>query len=181
MKLNFQLAFDFYLQHINRYDFFSLLEQHNLKRAGSIPSIAWELFGSILTGRKGSIGYGADLEGVEIKSAVKGGSFEYQYHLNTGLLKLKEDQRVDHYFCSYDTAYQSFKVYYFSGEILAKEFFRSWIPLYQKNYQSGGKVRMPSAQRRQRFRKSIPFGFVSKNGVLVMEIKDGQMIFPRVT
>lgn len=101
ISLHFKDAFNFYRAHINRTDFFALLKAHNLKTSGSVPSITWELFGSILTGRRGKSGYGADLEGIEIKSAIAGSSFEYQYHLNTGLDKLKEDQVVDHYFCSY--------------------------------------------------------------------------------
>ena len=95
-KLRFRAAFDFYQTHINRLDFFTLLKEHNLKTSGSVPSITWELFGSILTGQKGKGGYGADLEGNEIKSAISGSAFEYQYHLNTGLDKLNEDQAVDH-------------------------------------------------------------------------------------
>ncbi len=112
MTLHFRAAFEFYQKHINRTDFIKLLNSHGLKTSGSVPSIAWELFGSILTGKKGKFGYGADLEGVEIKSAFVGSSFEYQYHLNTGLDKLKEDQAVDHFFCSYALDYQSFLVYF---------------------------------------------------------------------
>ena len=39
----------------------------NLETSGSVPSITWELFGSILTRRMSKGGYGADLEGIEIK------------------------------------------------------------------------------------------------------------------
>ena len=68
------------------------VNEDNLEASDSVLSIAWELFGSILTGKKGTAGYGADLDGIEIKSAIAGSSFEYQYHLHTGLAKLKEDQ-----------------------------------------------------------------------------------------
>ena len=126
MKLFFRPAFEYYQTHINRVDFFQLLRSHGLKTSGSIPSIAWELFGSILTGKNGTCGYGADLDGVEIKSAIAGSSFEYQYHLNTGLTKLKEDQTVDHLFCSYEPDYQSFDVFSISGKRLAVPYFKKW-------------------------------------------------------
>lgn len=177
-KLHYRAAFDFYEAHINRVEFFRLLQQHNLKTSGSVPPIAWELFGSILTGRKGKSGYGADLEGVEIKSAIEGSSFEYQYHLNTGLDKLEEDKLVDHFFCSYSSDYRSFRVYFAKGKALAA-YFSKWIPEYIKNYKKTGDATTASSDRRQRFRRSIPFGWISKNGVLVMEVAEGKLIFPK--
>lgn len=177
MKLYFDEAFAFFQKHINRSEFFRLLKEHNLKTSGSVPSIAWELFGSILTGKNGSAGYGADLDGVEIKSAILGSSFEYQYHLHAGLLKLEEDQTVDHFFCSYAPDYQSFQVYFIPGSVLSAEYFRKWIPLYKKNYGRGDNaIAIPASERRQRFRKSISYGFVVKNGALVMDVQNGELI-----
>ena len=178
MKFRFRAAFDFYQTHINRSEFFLLLKEHNLKTSGSVPSITWELFGSILTGRKGKDGYGADLEGIEIKSAIAGSSFEYQYHLNTGLDKLREDQIVDHFFFSYSADYQSFQVYFVDGKSLSP-FFSKWIPEYIKNYNKAeGAASLDASARRQRFRRSIPFGWVSKNGRLVMEVTEGKLVLP---
>ena len=178
IKLQFRSAYDFYQEHINRSDFFSLLKKHNLKTRGSVPSITWELFGSILTGRKGKSGYGADLERIEIKSAIAGSSFEYQYHLNTGLDKLKEDQIVDHFFCSYSADYQSFQVYFANGKLVSP-FFCNWIPQYLKNYnKTEDATSVEVSERRQRFRRSIPFGWVSKNACLVMEVKEGNLVLP---
>ena len=181
MKLHFQAAFNFYQKHINRSEFFMLLKERNLKTSGSVPSIAWELFGSILTNRKGKVGYGADLEGVEIKSAMIGSSFEYQYHLNTGLEKLRDDQVVDHFFCSYSADYQSFKVFFAKGETLSP-FFNKWIPEYQLNYNKmdvttsmNPAISKDPSMRRQRFRRSIPFGWVIKNGILMMAVNDGEL------
>lgn len=177
-KLHFRDAFYFYQVHINRAEFFKLLKEHNLKTSGSVPSITWELFGSILTGQKGKSGYGADLEGIEIKSAIAGSSFEYQYHLNTGLDKLKEDQIVDHCFCSYATDYQSFHVYFVEGKLLSP-FFSNWIPQYLKNYnKSENATSVEASERRQRFRRSIPFGWISKNARLIMEVKGGKLVLP---
>lgn len=177
-KLQYQSAFDFYQTHINRTEFFELLRRHNLKTSGSVPSITWELFGSILTGQRGKDGYGADLEGIEIKSAIAGSSFEYQYHLNTGLDKLKEDQVIDHFFCSYSADYQSFQVYYATGKSLS-EFFSKWIPQYIQNYKKADHATpLEASERRQRFRRSIPFGWVSKNGKLVMQVVNGKMVKP---
>ena len=180
MELFCQAAFEYYQKHINRTDFFELLNLHGLKTSGSVPSIAWELFGSILTGRKGKSGYGADLEGVEIKSAVADGSFEYQYHLNTGLEKLKEDQIVDHFFCSYARDYQSFQVYFATGKALSPDNFDKWIPEYLENYNKvEGAAPLKASERRQRFRRAVSCGWVSKNGQLVMQVIEGRLVFPR--
>ena len=179
MKLHFQAAFEYYQKHINRTDFFQLLNSHGLKTSGSVPSIAWELFGSVLTGKRGKSGYGADLEGIEIKSAIDGSSFEYQYHLNTGLEKLKEDQSVDHFFCSYAPDYQSFRVYFMSGKELAP-YFGKWIPEYLKNYNKvEGAASLEANARRQRFRRSVPFGWIEKNALLVMNVEGGRLISPK--
>ena len=136
--------------------------------------MAWELFGSILTGQKGTEGYGADLDGIEVKSAKIGSSFEYQYHLNSGPEKLEEDMKVDLYFCCYSSDYSNVKVYHLHGEQLGPEFFAKWIPLYKKNYSN----KVDKSKRRQRFRKSVSNGFVTQNGECVMEIKNGSMIHP---
>lgn len=177
-KLHYHAAYDFYRSHINREVFFQLLQQHNLKTSGSVPPIAWELFGSILTGRKGKSGYGSDLEGIEIKSAIQGSSFEYQYHLNTGLSKLEEDRLVDHFFCSYSSDYKSFKVYFATGKSLSP-YFSKWIPEYLKNYKKSEHITaLESGDRRQRFRRSIPFGWVSNNGILVMQVSEGKLVLP---
>jgi len=171
-SLNVQAAYDYYREHILRTEFFDLLAEHNLKTAGSIPGVAWELFGSILTGKQGSPGYGSDLEGIEIKSAKKRASFEYQYHLNTGIKKLEEDIRVDHYFCSYEADYNSFCVYHVAGKVLAAQYFSKWIPEYRRNYSTS----IPASKRRQRFRRNIPYGLVSKTGTTIMEVVGGKLL-----
>ena len=33
------------------------------------------------------------------------------------------------------------------------------------------------SQRRQRFRKSISFGYVEDNGILVLEVKDSKLVY----
>ena len=165
-------AFGFYSKHINDEEKFSLTRQHNLKIAGSVPSVLWEVFGAILTGRSGAGNTGADLVGWEVKSAKSPGSFEYQYHLNTGTEKLKEDCLVNHLFCSYSETYQDVSVKAIGGEELAEHFFRRWMPQYEKNY--GASV--PANQRRQRFRKSISFGYVEEHGTTILKIKDGAIL-----
>lgn len=165
-KLNISEAYEYYFEHINRTERFNLLSTHNLSIPGSVPSVDWELFGSILTGEKGSNGYGADLENYEIKSAGEGGSFEYQYHLNTGLKKLNEDKKVDHIFISYTRDYQKVTVRLVKGEDLSNTF-ESWEEGLIKNY-SGDRPR-------QRFRKSISFGKVKMLGKKIMKINGGKL------
>lgn len=166
-------AYELYLRHIYDEEKIKLLLEHNLKVAGSVPSVLWELFGALLTERSGSGLTGADLFGWEVKSAKAGGSFEYQYHLNTGAAKLKEDCKVNHLFCVYSETYKDVAIRVMAGKDLAENYFKLWEPDYLKNYD----VSVPDSQRRQRFRKSIPFGYVEANGELVLEIQDGLIVF----
>ncbi len=166
-QLNIKDAYQYYSKHINRTERFELLEEHQLPVAGSVPSIDWELFGSILTGSKGTPGYGADLENYEVKSATEGNSFEYQYHLHGGIAKLEEDMKVDHIFISYSSNYRDVTVRLVKGEDLADEF-ESWRAGLLENY-SGD-------TRRQRYRKSIAFGLIKELGQIVVQIEDGVLV-----
>lgn len=166
-QLNISDAYQYYSKHINRTERFELLEEHQLPVAGSVPSIDWELFGSILTGSKGTPGYGADLENYEVKSATEGSSFEYQYHLHGGISKLDEDMQVDHIFISYSSNYKDVTVRLVKGKDLATEF-ESWRAGLLENYSGEAP--------RQRYRKSIAFGLIQELGQIVVQIEDGMLV-----
>jgi len=168
-ELHVQAAFEYYNQHINRQERFKLLKEHKFSITGSVHSVDWELFGSILTGESGKSGYGSDLGTYEIKSAVERASFEYQYHLHGGQAKLKEDMLVNHIFISYSTNYANVNVRLIEGATLAP-IFQEWEPRLIENY--------AGAKPRQRFRKSIPYGFVAKSGAIIMTIENHLLIFP---
>ena len=143
-----------------------LLKKYKLHVAGSIPSIDWELFGAILTDDIGKEGYGSDLRHHEIKSSVDRASFEYQYHLHGGEKKLKEDMEVAHIFMSYSPDYKNLEVRVIEGEQL-KKVFKEWLPGWKKNYKG--------PNRRQRYRKSISYGRVRKDGMTIMKIENGNL------
>ncbi|NOH96287.1 hypothetical protein [Vibrio sp. 99-70-13A1] len=166
-------AYNFYSRHIYDEEKIALLVKHNFKVAGSVQSVLWELFGALLVERSGAGTTGADLDGWEVKSAKQGGSYEYQYHLNTGVEKLKEDCIVNHLFCSYSDTYENVTVRVIPGHILAPRYFNVWEPLYFQNYDAS----VPAEQRRQRFRKNIPYGFVNATGTLILEIQNGKLVF----
>lgn len=170
---NIDKAFNLYETHIYDPEKIGLLKEHGLKVAGSVPSVMWELFGAILTGRVAEGTIGADLNGWEVKSAKQGGSYEYQYHLNTGESKLIEDCQVSHLFCTYSEDYQDVTVRAMKGCDLAERYFNVWKPQYLANYDKT----VPEGKRRQRFRKNIPHGFIDNNGELVLQIKKGKLVF----
>lgn len=169
---NIDVAYNFYSKHIYDEEKIKLLTKYNLKIAGSVPSVLWELFGALITGRPGNGITGADLIGWEVKSAKFGGSFEYQYHLNTGANKLKEDCIVNHLFCSYSETYKDVVVQAMRGNTLQKKYFKAWEPQYASNYDA----KIPSDKRRQRFRKSISHGYVNTNGMLILSIENGKLV-----
>ncbi|NAZ55200.1 hypothetical protein GL177_17920 [Vibrio toranzoniae] len=166
-------AFAFYRQHIHKEDLVNMLDEHNLKVPGLVPSVLWELFASILTGQKGTGNTGADLQGWEVKSATMGSSFEYQYHLNTGLKKLEEDCIVNHLFCSYSRDYSNVEVIVMPGKSLASSHFQSWKDGYITNYDRNA----DASSRRQRYRKAIPYGHVKRNGEVILTIEKGEPIY----
>jgi hypothetical protein len=125
----------------------------------------WEVFASMLVndlGRK--FGAGIDLVNYEVKSAKRSSSYEYQYHKNTGLEKLAKDKEVGHLFFEYFENLKEVHLRYLHGSQLL-EFFGRWLDEYPNPYP-------------QRYRKSIPYGFVKQNGALLMSLKDGEVIFP---
>ncbi|MCD9530676.1 hypothetical protein [Photobacterium carnosum] len=159
-------AYDLYKKHIYDAEKVRLLKENNLKVAGHVHSVIWELFAAILTGRKAEGITGADLLGWEVKSAKDGGSFEYQYHRNSYLSKLDEDCKVNHLYCSYGTDYSSLEVRAMRGDELNGEM-SDWKALCIENYNQG----------KLRFRKSINYGYVKQHGLLVLTICQSELVF----
>jgi hypothetical protein len=160
-------AYSFYENYIVNNEKQKLLKQFNFHSNGTVPFCDWELFAAILTGRKRRDGYGSDLSGFEVKSAAIGSGFEYQYHKHTGIQKLEDDLLVRHIFISYGDSYRDVEVRLVEPDKL-KPFFDVWKPLLVENY--------GAESRRQRFRRSIPYRFVAKNGTVVFQIQAGSLI-----
>ncbi len=59
------------------------------------------------------------------------------------------------------------------GSDLANKYFKVWKPDYIKNYDAS----VPESQRRQRFRKSISYGYIENNGVLVLKVEDSKLVY----
>lgn len=110
-------------------------------------------------------GDGADLENYEVKSATIGSSFEYQYHRNRGLNKLTDDRNVDHVFVARSETYTNVEVWFVERTKMTPTFDR-WLPELQQNYETAG---------RQRFRRSVTYGFVRSQGTQILEISGGEL------
>lgn len=137
----------------------------NIPQGTIAMSSDWEVFASMLVkdlGRK--FGAGIDLANYEVKSAKRGSSYEYQYHKNTGLNKLANDAEVGHLFFDYFDNLSEVDLRYLHGSKMV-EFFGKWLDEYPDPYP-------------QRYRKNVPYSFVKKNGVLLMTLKDGEVVFP---
>lgn len=72
--------------------------------------------------------------------------------------------KVGHLFFDHADNLRKGNLRYAQGSQL-KEFFQKWLEGYPDPYP-------------QRYRKSIPFGWVQKNGTLLMTITDGEVTFP---
>ena len=165
-----QEAYLFYKRFIFDYsqDKAAIYEQYGFTLQGSIGSKDWEVFAAILMGDRARSGDGADLENYEVKSALLGNSFEYQYHKNHGLDKLQNDQTVDHIFVARSNTYQDIEVWLVDRSKLIP-IFEKWLPELRQNY---------TTETRQRFRRSVTYKFVVTNGLKILEIKDGKLVEP---
>ncbi|HSW37488.1 MAG TPA: hypothetical protein VLG37_03935 [Candidatus Saccharimonadales bacterium] len=167
IKYHLKEAYDFYRKFIYNKEHQRILNAQGFHVAGSVASVNWEVFASILTGDKGKGGYGSDLAHHEVKSSVDGNSFEYQYHLNAGKVKLHDDMEVNHIFISYSADYKNIEVRLLEGSKL-KATFETWLPGLIENYEG------PTP--RQRYRKSVSYGFVKNNGLLILKTSDGNLV-----
>ncbi len=124
----------------------------------------WEVFASILVRDLGVPAPGGlDLEQYEVKSAIHGSSFEYQYHRNSWQAKLNADRTAGHLFISHENGLRLVEVRYCSG-LQLQGFFDAW------------EEEDPYARaEQQRYRKQIPFGWVRQNATLLLRIVDGEI------
>jgi hypothetical protein len=160
-------AFSFYEQFILKYsqDKAQIYERYGFTLQGSIGSKDWEVLAAILLGDRARDGDGADLMNYEVKSAVIGNSFEYQYHKNSGIEKLNMDKLVDHVFISRNETYTDVSVWLVDRVHLIS-IFDDWRPELEANYDS---------TTRQRFRKSVSHGFVRQHGQKIFSISEGRL------
>jgi hypothetical protein len=132
---------------------------------GAVQSSDWEVFASILVRDVGTkIAKGVDLSQYEVKSAISGGSYEYQYHKIGGKEKLRRDMEVGHLFFDHRDNLRRVDLRYVPGS-KARPFFVKWMKEYPDPYP-------------QRYRKNIPYRWVVDNGDLLMTLTDGEVAYP---
>ncbi|MBF2005481.1 MAG: hypothetical protein IGS49_08435 [Chlorogloeopsis fritschii C42_A2020_084] len=167
--LQVQEAYSFYRTYILEYsrDKAEIYGRYGFSLQGSVGSKDWEVFAAILLNDRARRGDGADLENYEVKSAIIGGSFEYQYHRNRGINKLTDDRDVDHIFVARSETYISVEVWLVERTKMLPTFYR-WLPELLQNYET---------VERQRFRRSVTYGFVRSQGVRLLEISDGELTY----
>jgi hypothetical protein len=165
--LQVQDAYSFYKTYILDYsrDKSEIYERYGFSLQGSIGSKDWEVFAAILLDDRARQGDGADLVNYEVKSAVIGGSFEYQYHRNRGLDKLADDRSVDHIFIARSEDYTTLEIWLIDRTQMTP-IFDKWLPELQQNYETA---------ERQRFRRSVTHGFVRTHGLQLLTIIDGAL------
>jgi hypothetical protein len=168
--LQVQEAYSFYRKYILEYsrDKADIYGRYGFSLQGSIGSKDWEVFSAILVNDKARSGNGADLLNYEVKSSTIGGSFEYQYHRDNGLKKLTDESDVDHIFVARSTTYMNVEVWLVNRNKMITTF-EKWLPELRENYED---------EKRQRFRRSVTYGFVRNQGNLILKISDGELTYP---
>jgi hypothetical protein len=143
-----------------------LYKARHVRSATAAMSSDWEVFASMLVKDLGQkLAAGIDLSNHEVKSAVSPGSYEYQYHKDTGKKKLLHDMDVGHLFFEHSDNLRIVNLRYAHGSQLKEKFFQKWLENYPDPYP-------------QRHRRSVPFGWVKNNGILLMTIINGEVTFP---
>jgi hypothetical protein len=167
------LDFEKSLMFFHAYMYGPLQGKLRLYKARMIPpgtvamSSDWEVFASMLVNDMGrKLGPGIDLANHEVKSAKRGSSYEYQYHKNEGRRKLLRDMEVGHLFFDHFDNLREVDLRYAHGSVL-KPFLEKWLGEYPDPYP-------------QRYRKSVPYRWVKENGILLMTLKDGEVVFPKL-
>ena len=142
-----------------------LFRQRGLKPR-MVMSEDWEVFASILLGVMGTASAsGPDLDEYEVKSAVGGGAFEYQYHRKSWQAKLAADREAGHVFIWHWDELAKVEVWFCEGRNL-EDHFRAWEG--EDPY---------SETQQQRFRKTVSAGWVSENATLLLRIVDGEAAY----
>jgi hypothetical protein len=169
ITLQVQEAYSFYKTYILEYsrNKAEIYERYGFSLQGSVGSKDWEVFAAILLNNRARRGDGADLENYEVKSATSGSSFEYQYHRNRGLNKLTDDRGVDHIFVSRSETYMNVDVWLIERAKMIP-IFDKWLPELLQNYETA---------ERQRFRRSVTYGFVRSQGTQLLKINDGEISY----
>ena len=146
-----------------------LYAARNIRAAGGTTMASdWEVFASILVRDLGQkLAAGIDLSNFEVKSAAAGGSYEYQYHKDSGLQKLAHDLKVGHLFFEHADNLRVVHLRYAHGSQM-KKYFTEWRDNWPEPYP-------------QRYRKNIPYGWVKANGTLLMTITNGEVTYPEPT
>ena len=158
--MNIPGARDFFNNYICNHEFNALCIEHGFSINGLVSSKCWEIFAAILVGERRNPSDSPDLTGNwEVKSACMGSSFEYQYHREEGLNKLRDDMSCRHLFVSYENNYQAAIVRTMEGAALSN-FFYQWKPLLEEAYKD---------IKCRRFRKSIPYSVVANKATIVMK------------
>jgi len=145
-----------------------LYDARGVRTAGKVLSSDWEVFASILVrdlGRK--LVKGIDLSNAEVKSAENKGAYEYQYHKHTGLQRLREHPNVGHLFFDHSDNLRLVELRYVHGGKMKERFFDKWLQEFPKPYP-------------QRYRRSVPYGWVLENGTLLMRIENGEVTHPKI-
>lgn len=143
-----------------------LYAARQVRSAGKTISSDWEVFASILVKDLGQkLAAGIDLSHYEVKSAAAGGSYEYQYHKNTGKAKLAADMTAGHLFFEHADNLRVVHLRFAHGSQM-EDFFHEWLHKF------------PDPYDRQRYRKNIPYQWVKKNAMLLMTLTDGEVTYP---
>ena len=87
---------------------------------------------------------------------------EVLYHRNRGLEKLTDDRRVEHIFIARSKDYMNVEVWLLERSNMISTFDR-WLPELIQNYETA---------ERQRFRRSVSYGFVTSQGIRLLVIID---------
>jgi hypothetical protein len=176
VRLNCQEAFDSYQLSLDYANGLApRLDDRGLshRKMGVIPSQAFELLGSHLTGARGKNGqcFGCDLVGCEVKSTCLDGlkvNFRYTYSPWSWEEKIAEECEAMHVFIAYGSAYERMRVWIAPGFIL-EGMFRSFHKELRAAHDAGRKL--PCLR--------MEYSTITRIAAKVMEVESGVLVAHR--
>ena len=134
----------------------------------TVGSMEWEVFAAVLLDDRAAAG-GSDLRRTEVKSAHAGGSFEYQYCRVGGVAKLRHEAKIDHLFVAHRDGCLDVDVRLMRG-VRMRNLLAAWEPEVVAYYAADAK--------RQRFRKSVTWQYVTDRSDRVLTVRGGDLTYP---
>ena len=160
-EYNCLAAYTFFRNHIYNEDKQQVYLRRGFPLARMIPPHDWECLGAELINENKNGHYGQDLKTCDVKSAVYGQAFGWDFHYVSAIDKINQALELNYIFVTYSLNLKDIEVRVGTGEQF-RDFFDKW-----RNQYADYSKKYPT----KRFQRSIPFKAVKERGEIILNIE----------